>query len=142
MFLLAALPHLSAQPPQSANDRLNPLRAEWTLPSSYTLQPSTEPSLIVNALSMPVGRLIANAWACESPTITTRAGPAGCTTGVALTTVVAVDVGVTTAPAAGVEPADGCRRMPRRGSAADACTLDEIDRHIGPAGGAIELIDA
>ena len=76
---MAALPHSSAHPPQSANDRLNPLRGERTLPSSYTLHPSTEPSLIVNALSMPEGRLIAKECACESPTITMRAGPAGCT---------------------------------------------------------------
>src|SRR3954471_11005172 len=78
--LLAALPHLSAHPPQSANDRSNPARCEWTLPSSYTLQPSTEPSVMVNALSIPDGRLMASACAWESPTITTRAGPAGCTT--------------------------------------------------------------
>ena len=31
--------------------------------------------VMVNALSMPEGRLIANACACESPTITMRAGP-------------------------------------------------------------------
>jgi hypothetical protein len=60
----------------------------------------------VNALSIPEGRLMANACACESPTITIRAGPAGCT-GATVTGAddVAVDEAVT--PASGVATPDG-----------------------------------
>src|SRR6188472_1416389 len=51
-------------------------------PSSYTPQPSTLPSVTFgNVDSIPSGRLIANACACESPTMASVADVAGATVG-------------------------------------------------------------
>ncbi len=54
------------------------------------LQPSSEPSLILNVDPIPDGRLIASEWACESPTITNERGSTGGVTGGAGIVVVVV----------------------------------------------------
>ena len=44
------------------------------VPVSYTPQPDTPPSVVVKVFSMPTGRFLASALACESPTMTKRMG--------------------------------------------------------------------
>jgi hypothetical protein len=66
-----------------ANELANPARELRTLPESYTLQPSSEPSAIANVLPIPSGTLTASEWPCESPTITTRRGSVGGVVGTA-----------------------------------------------------------
>ena len=83
----AADAHSSCQPSHIAKlfEKLTELSTE---PESYTLHPSTLPlTTSGNTVSIPSGRLIASALACESPTMATVADVAGSTVVLGATTV-------------------------------------------------------
>ena len=106
-------------------------------PSSYTPQPSTLPSLTFgNVDSIPSGRLIANACACESPTIASVADVAGAIVGPGASVVDRCRVAAASAAApvdgrrAGsmVDGADAVVRRSASRTAVVAAALERVER--------------